>query len=286
MRKTMLVVIPLVILLAGALHASFLEKLSINADYGYQSWDTDLDTAELVFTIDDYTDYEEITTEDIDLKNERNNYYNQIHNFGLDIGYVVIKGLSVNAGAGLAVIQLETREVIQPDTTEPFEEEIDNLMDTKIPGFYVKGGLNFRLPVYRMLYVSVSPEVSYTRIRDMNVIDPDNDDNPTFYELQESRLDQDVLAWQGSLLAGLDFGWISPYVGGRYHGFRQHMAHDESFLVVSETRDHNWELYFKPSSMFTGLAGITLRIARHAHLELEGSLGEGFSIASKLRITL
>lgn len=287
MRRAMLVVIPLVIFLAGGLRASFLERLSINAGYDYQSWDTDLDTIELVFTLDDYTDSEEITTEEIDLENERKNYYNQIHNFGLDIGYVVIKGLEVNAGAGLAVIQLETRGVIKPDTTEPFEEEIDNLMDTKVPGFYVKGGLNFRLPVYRMLYVSVSPEVSYTLIRDMNVIDPDNDDIPTTYELQEMTLDQDVLAWQGSVLAGLDFGWISPYVGGRYKGFRQHLAHDESFIAFGDLPlEHDWELYFKPSSVFVGLAGISLRIAKHAHLELEGSMGKGFSIASKLRISL
>jgi hypothetical protein len=286
MRKAMVVIL-LVTLLAGNLHASFLEKFSINAGYDYQSWDTDLDTMELVFTLDDYTDSEEITTEDIDLDNERNNYYNQIHNFGLDIGYVIIKGLSVNAGAGLAVIQLETREVIRSDTTEPYEEEIDNLMDTKIPGFYVKGGLDFRLPVYRMLYVSISPEVSYTLIRDMNVIDPDNDDIPTAYELQKMRLDQDVLAWQGSVLAGLDFGWVSPYVGGRYHAFRQHMAHDESFTAFGDMPlEHDWELYFKPSSVFVGLAGISFRIAKHVHLDLEGSLGKGFSITSKLRISL
>ncbi|MBA7611232.1 hypothetical protein ES703_18452 [subsurface metagenome] len=286
MRRAMLVIIPLVFVLTGSLHASFIERFSVDASYGFESWDAELDTLELFLTIGDASGEIPFTEEEIAWENEICNFYNRIHNFGLDLGFKVIKGLTINAGAGLAVIQLETREVYE----EGVDTVVENLIDTKEPGFYLKVGLEFRLPIYRALFVAASPQVSYTMIRDMNLVDPDDDEVPEVYELLERSLNEDVLAWQGSLITGLDFGWINPYIGGRYQGFRQHVAHDQTFLEMTETDTtmiiHDEEMYFKPSFWAAGIAGLEFRIAEHLHLSLEGSMGQGFSVASKLKIGL
>jgi hypothetical protein len=286
MRKAMLVVIPLVLLLTNGIYASFIEKFSVDASYGYESWDADLDTLVFFLTIGDASGEIPFTEEEIAWENETQNFYNRIHNFGLDIGYEVINGLSVNAGAGLAVIQLETREVYE----EGIDTVVDYLVDTREPGFYLKGGLDFRLPVYRALYVAASPQVSYTMIRDMNLVDPDDDEIPEVYELLERSLNENVLSWSGSVLAGLDLGWISPYIGGRYQGFRQHVAHDQTFLEITETDTtmiiHDEEMYFAPSFWAAGIAGLSFRIAEHLYLDLEGSMGKGFAITTRLKIGL
>ena len=283
MRRAMLVVIPLVLLLAGGVHASFIERFSVDASYGYESWDAELDTLVFFLTIGDASGEIPFTEEEIAWENETQNFYNRIHNFGLDIGFEVVNVLSVNAGAGLAVIQLETREVYE----EGIDTVVDYLIDTKEPGFYLKGGLDFRLPIYRALYLSASPQVSYTMIRDMNLVDPDDDEIPEVYELLERSLNEDVLSWQGSLVTGLDLGWITPYIGGRYQGFRQHVAHDQTFLeMTGDTIIHDEEMYFAPSFWAAGIAGLEFRITEHLYLDLEGSLGQGFSIASRLKIGL
>lgn len=286
MRKAMLVIIPLVILFAGGLDASFIENLSVNASYGYESWDAELSDLELFLTIGDASGEIPFTEEEIAWENEAQNFYNRIHNFGLDLSFEVVKGLEINAGAGLAVIQLETREVYE----EGVDTVVDYLVDTKEPGFYLKGGLDFRLPIYRALFVAASPQVSYTMIRDMNLVDPDDDEIPEVYELLERSLNEDVLSWQGSLVTGLDLGWISPYIGGRYQGFRQHVAHDQTFLEMTETDTtmiiHDEELYFKPSFWVAGIAGLSFRIAEHLSLDLEGSMGQGFAITTRLKIGL
>lgn len=283
MRKAMLVVIPLVLLLTNGIYASFIERFSVGASYGYESWDAELDTLVFFLTIGDAAGEIPFTEEEIAWENETNNFYNRIHNFGLDIGYEIIKGLEINAGAGLAVIQLEKREVYE----EGIDTVVDYLIDTKEPGFYLKGGLDFRLPIYRALYLSASPQVSYTMIRDMNLVDPDDDEIPEVYELLERSLNENVLSWSGTLVTGLDFGWINPYLGGRYQGFRQHVAHDQTFLeMTGETIIHDEDMYFAPYFWAAGIAGLSFRIAEHLSLDLEGSMGQGFSVASRLKIGL
>ena len=68
------------------------------------------------------------------------------------------------------------------------------------------------------------------------------------------------------------------------------MAHDQTFLEMTETDTtmiiHDEEMYFKPSFWAAGIAGLEFRIAEHLHLSLEGSMGQGFSVASKLKIGL
>lgn len=282
MRRAMLVM-PLVLLLIGGLEASFIERFSIDAGYGCESWKTDLADMKTYLSMEDTSFDYPFTGEDIALENEAKDFYNRVHNFGLDIGFEAVKGLELNAGAGLAVIQLETREVYG----EGIDTVVGNLIDTKEPGFYVKGGLEFRLPVYRALFIAASPEVYYTAIRDMNYVDPEADDIPASYELLDRKLSEDVLAWEGSVLAGLDLGWISPYIGGRYQGFRQHVEHDQTFLDLSEeTRIYEEDLYFAPSFWAAGIAGLSFSVARNTHLVLEGSMGKGFSISSRLEIGL
>jgi hypothetical protein len=285
MRKAM-VVIPLVILLVGGLEASFLERFSVDASYGYESWDAELDTLVFFLTVGDASGEIPVTEEEIAWENEINNFYNRIHNFGLDIGFEVIKGLSVNAGAGLAVIQLEKREVYE----EGIDTVVDNLVDTKEPGFYLKGGLDYHLPIYGALYLSASPQVSYTMIRNMNLVDPDDDEIAEVDELLERSLDEDVLAWSGTLVTGLDFGWINPYIGGRYQGFRQHVAHYQTLQEnVSDTiiqKIYDEDMYFTPSFWAAGIAGLELKIVENVHLALEGSMGQGFSVTSRLKIGL
>lgn len=225
-----------------------------------------------------------VTTEEIDLQNESNDILAHSHVFGPAISLEIIKGLTVNVGAGLSFVRTA---IYRMDTVGTPEGSPDHIYDTDRAGLYAKGGLEFRLPIYKGLFLAAAPEVSYHRIRRMHSIDPDNDYVPVNWTMLDYTVHQNAISWRGDLLTGLDLGWIIPYIGGRYQDFRHHIALDETYLdTQGDTIIHDLDIYHKPSFWATGLAGISFRITKDTRLVIEGSFGKGLAIASKLEIGL
>ena len=197
--------------------------------------------------------------------------------------YKVMEKLSIRGGAGLAMLQQETKRLD--------EEGIDFRIDTNNPGFYISGGLTFRFFPFNRLFLSTSPEVSYISLRNMHAIDSDNDDDIS----EDYTLNQDMFLWKTPLQMGLDLGWLTPYLGGCYQGFRQHIDFDETLLEESEEGEVeevvekatvDREMYFRPCFAFTGLVGFSIPIGRGNLLSFEAEVGKGFSISSKLSLGL
>ncbi len=281
MKKVMLVVIPLSLglLLPTGLPGSALERLSFHADYGYENWQADFQAASIVTHTEDGLSEYKYTEEDVGWNNANYNFYDHAYNFGLGIGLRVIKGLNLNAGAGLCFSRIETYDVDYPYTSLD-ETALDQLFNTHEPGFYLSGGLDYSLPVYKRLSVRASPGIRFTPTQNLHISDPDKDGAVP----EEYTLHQDVFSWNFGLVADLDLGGIVPFVGGRYQGFRQHVDYDETDYSSGEEVVYDREAFLKPSFDFAGLAGIRIALGAQNSLALEAALGKGFSLSTNFQI--
>lgn len=282
MKKVMVVVIPLSLLLATSAEGSFLERFSLQVDYGFSNWETVFDSLSIVTIQGDSTIEYGSTPQDIDWSNEHYDFYNRGHNFGLGLGVKMTEWLRLDAGAGLAFIGTETYDVDYEETPDTNERMLDFIFINGKPGFYLSGGLNFHLPLYKGLFISASPGISYMSIRNMHAVDSDHDGRIA----DDYTVHQDMLAWKADLITGYDLGWLSPYIGGRYVGFRQHVDFDETEDYFGEEVTYDRETFLKPGSCFAGLAGIRIPIGVGNALCVEAALGKGFSITTGLQFGL
>jgi len=218
----------------------------------------------------------------MDWNNEHYDFYNLGHNFGLGVGVQITEWLSLDAGAGLAFLGIETFDVDYEETPDTNERTLDFVFINDRPGLYVSGGLDFRLSMFKGLFVSAAPGVSYTRIQGMHALDPDQDGQIA----DDYTVHQDMLAWKADLTTGYDLGWLTPYIGGRYVGFRQHVDYDETEDYYGEEVSYDRESFLKPELSFAGLAGVTIPISPNNALLIEAVIGNGLAINAGLRFGL
>ena len=282
MKKVVLVVIPLMLALPIKSEDSFLNRLSFRVDYGYENWQAVFDSMSILTLQGDSTIEYNSTKKDIDWNNEHYDFYDHTYNFGFGVGLKVAKGLTLNAGAGLSFLRIETYDVDYEETTDTDERVLDFVFINQKPGFYVSGGLDFHFPLYKGLSISALPEISYLSIRDMQAIDPDHDgDIPDDYTVH-----QEMFLWNIDLVTSYDFGRLSPYIGGRYLGFRQNVDYDETEDYFGEEVSYDRETFLKPQLSFAGIAGLRIGMGTNNALSLEAALGKGFSISTRLQFGL
>lgn len=281
MKKTLVVVIPLSmgLILVSSSAGWAQERFAVHADYGYENWQADFEAASILTRRGDSTATYDYTAEDITWNNANYDFLDHSFNFGLGIGMKVVKGLKLKAGAGLSFPRIETFDVDYPDT--PLDETaLDQFFSTRDPGFYLSGGLEYSLPLNKFLSVRASPGIRFMRTQNLHISDPDRDFAvPDFYILH-----QDILSWSAALAADFDLGGITPYVGGRYQGFRQHVDYDETDYSSGEEVVYDREAYLQPTLPFAGLAGIRIPLGKQNSLGLEAALGKGFSVATHFQI--
>ncbi len=280
--ERVVVIISLILALSGKSENSFLNRFSFRIDYGYENWEAVFDSLSILTQQGDSTIEYNSTKEDIEWNNEHYDFYDHTCNFGFGVGLKVAKGLTLNGGAGLAFLWIETYDVDYEETPDTNERTLDFLFINHKPGFYLSGGLNLRLPLYKGFSLSVSPEVSFLRIQNMHAIDPDHDgeisDNYTVH--------QDMLLWKTDLSISYDFSRLSPYIGGRYYGFRQHVNYDETEDSFGEEIFYDREAFLKPQLFFAGIGGLGISIGTNNILSFDTALGKGFSISIKLQFGL
>ena len=281
MRKTVLVVITLSLPAFAGAEGSFLDRLTLGVDYGYSNWETAFHSLSITTLQGDSAMEYSSTQEDIDWNNEHYDFYNLGHDFGLGVGVKITEWLRLDAGAGLAFLRIETYDVDYDETPDTNERALDFAFINNRPGFYVSGGLDFHLPLLDDLFVSATPGIGYTRIRGMHALDPDHDG----LIADDYSVHQDMLAWKADLIAVYDLGRSSPYIGGRYMGFRQHVDFDEIEDLFGEEVSYERESSLEPASSFAGLAGISIPVGANA-LSIEAAFGNGFAITAKLRFGL
>jgi hypothetical protein len=282
MRKPMLVFVVLSLLVFTGARGSFIQNLTLKVDYEYANWETTFDSLSITTIQGDSTEEYFSTQEDIDWNNEHYDFYNLGHNFGLGVGVQITQWLSLDAGAGLAFLGIETFDVDYAETPDTNERTLDFVFINDRPGFYVSGDLDFSVPLFKGLFVSAAPGMSYTRIQDMHAIDPDHDS----YIADDYTVHLDMLAWKADLISGYDLGWLTPYIGGRYVGFRQHVDFDETEDYSGEDITYDRESFLRPGLSFAGLAGVIIPIGPNNALSLEAAIGKGFAVTAGLRFGL
>jgi hypothetical protein len=282
MKKTMLVIISLGLLVLTRANGSFLERLSLQVDYGYSNWETVFDSLSITTIYADSVVEYGSTQEYIDWSNEHYDFYNRGHNFGLGLGAKLTEWLRLDAGAGLAFLGTETYDVDYEETPDTNERMLDLIFINHKPGFYVSGDLNFHLPLYKGFFVSALPGISYTHIQNMHAVDPDHDG----WIAEDYTVHQDMLAWNADLITGYDFDWLSVYIGGRYMGFRQHVDFDETEDYFGEEITYDRETFLKPGLSFAGLAGVRIPIGVGNALCVEAAIGKGLAITTGLQFGL